>query len=303
MVNYKFMFVSKAISSSDLARLRGATQGTWQTGWLPIPTVNMDNWASRVSALGFVSGSSGYGNIAGKVKIVDGTNSPLSAGISKGTEISITSNTTSQDKTAQNTYATPDPKVKVIPIAASSNDSTKLVAFGVEKGTAVFNSAGVNDGTVKTTARYAAVGIHELAYPFITNDGWKLIKAAINWVTDTGTSTGVEEKSSLPENFQLLQNYPNPFNPTTTIKYDLPESGYYSLKVYNSLGQEVALLIDGNKSAGEYSVNFDASNLASGIYIYRLSGSNVNLTRKMLLLKKYHKWARYKIITTYHIAN
>ena len=73
----------------------------------------MDNWASRVSALGFVSGSSGYGNIAGKVKIVDGTNSPLSAGISKGTEISITSNTTSQDKTAQNTYVRQIRKLKL----------------------------------------------------------------------------------------------------------------------------------------------------------------------------------------------
>ncbi len=98
--------------------------------------------------------------------------------------------------------------------------------------------------------------------------------------------TGIKDISSdLPDNFTLSQNYPNPFNPTTTIQYDLPESGYCSLKVYNSLGQEVASLVDGNKSAGSYNVNFDASNLASGIYIYRLSGSNVNLIRKMLLLK------------------
>ncbi len=103
---------------------------------------------------------------------------------------------------------------------------------------------------------------------------------------DTPSTTSVEEQSgTIPSVYKLYEAYPNPFNPTTNIQFDIPESSYYSLKVYNSLGQEVASLIDGNKSAGRYNVNFDASNLASGIYIYRLSGNKVNLTRKMLLLK------------------
>ncbi len=101
----------------------------------------------------------------------------------------------------------------------------------------------------------------------------------------TVSTTSVEENEGRNLEYRLFQNYPNPFNPTTTIQFDIPASGYYSLKVYNSLGQEVTSLADGNKSTGKYSVNFDASNLASGIYIYRLSGNNVNLTKKMLLMK------------------
>ncbi len=100
------------------------------------------------------------------------------------------------------------------------------------------------------------------------------------------TVTGVKEnQSTVPAQFELSQNYPNPFNPTTTIHFDIQNSGYYSLKVYNLLGEEVSTLLNGIKSTGRYSVKFDASNLTSGIYIYRLSGSNVNLTRKMLLIK------------------
>jgi len=285
LASYKFMFVSEAISSKDLLRLRGATVGVWETGWLPIPTVNTDNWASRGSALGFVPGSAGYGNIGGKVKIVDSTGSPLSAGFSQGTEISITSNTTSQDKTAQNNYVIPDPKVHVIPIAASVQDSTKLVVLGVEKGTAVFNSAGVINDTLKTTARYAAVGMHQYSYPFITRDGWKLIRAAINWVTYSDTITAVEKNSSLPRNFELMQNYPNPFNPVTTIQFEIPENSYIKLGVYNILGQEIALLVNDFRNAGTYSVSFNGLNVPSGVYFYRLESNGYSMVKQMLLLK------------------
>jgi glucosylceramidase len=90
--------------------------------------------------------------------------------------------------------------------------------------------------------------------------------------------------SNLPAKFEL-QNYPNPFNPTTIIRYDIPKEGYYTLKIYDSLGQEVTTLLQGNRSAGTYSVKFDASKLASGVYICQLSGNNVNIKRKILLMK------------------
>jgi len=93
------------------------------------------------------------------------------------------------------------------------------------------------------------------------------------------------DNEALPEGFELSQNYPNPFNPTTSIRFALPESGYYSLSVYNTLGQEVANLIDGQLSAGSHTVNFDASNLSSGIYIYSIRGANVNISKKMNLMK------------------
>lgn len=94
-----------------------------------------------------------------------------------------------------------------------------------------------------------------------------------------------DEDRRIPTAFNLYQNYPNPFNPTTVIAFDLPESGLAKLKVYDMLGREVATLVNGQKNAGHYEINFDAENLASGLYLYRLSLKNRVLTRRMLLLK------------------
>ena len=99
-------------------------------------------------------------------------------------------------------------------------------------------------------------------------------------------TTGVEQiNNSVPAKYTLSQNYPNPFNPTTNIKYSIPQSGFVTLKVYNMLGQEVATLVNQQQKVGEYNVDFDASNLASGVYMYRIQAGNVTLTKKMLLLK------------------
>jgi hypothetical protein len=83
----------------------------------------------------------------------------------------------------------------------------------------------------------------------------------------------------------LNQNYPNPFNPSTTIRYTLPLAGNVTLKVYNALGQEIATLVNGHQKAQNYEVTFDASNLASGIYIYKLQTANFSQSKKMVLLK------------------
>ena len=90
---------------------------------------------------------------------------------------------------------------------------------------------------------------------------------------------------ALPKEFKLEQNYPNPFNPSTTIEFTIPQNGRYNLSVYNILGQLVNLLSDDEYLSGYYKVNFDAGKLASGMYIYRLSGSNVNISKKMILMK------------------
>jgi len=89
----------------------------------------------------------------------------------------------------------------------------------------------------------------------------------------------------LPDNFELVQNYPNPFNPSTTIEFALPRAGIVSLKVYNVIGQEVASLVDGFKSAGRYSIEFEAGNSPSGVYFYKLVHAEGSETRKMLLVK------------------
>ncbi|MGD8781294.1 MAG: T9SS type A sorting domain-containing protein [Ignavibacteria bacterium] len=85
--------------------------------------------------------------------------------------------------------------------------------------------------------------------------------------------------------FSLDQNYPNPFNPTTTISYQIPETGDVSLKIYDVLGREVMTLINETQASGVYSVEFNASKLASGVYIYRLKCNDFLQTKKLLLLK------------------
>ena len=102
---------------------------------------------------------------------------------------------------------------------------------------------------------------------------------------DRGMVTSNEDPSDVPNRFELGQNYPNPFNPTTSINFSLSEAGQASLTVYNMLGQEVAVIVNERFSAGAHSVSFDASELASGIYIYRLQANGQTLTNQMTLIK------------------
>jgi hypothetical protein len=99
-----------------------------------------------------------------------------------------------------------------------------------------------------------------------------------------------ESKGSIPGSFALAQNYPNPFNPETVIEYSLPTSSFVTLSIYNTLGQEVAKLIDGRKSAGTYTTvwngeNSNGSPAASGVFLYIISAGEFSDTRKMLLLR------------------
>ncbi len=97
--------------------------------------------------------------------------------------------------------------------------------------------------------------------------------------------TAVEDKGELPQSFTLEQNYPNPFNPSTLIKFSLPESGVVTLKIFNSLGEETALLVNSFKERGTYSVKFNAAGLPSGIYYYKLIAGNFSEVKKMILNK------------------
>jgi photosystem II stability/assembly factor-like uncharacterized protein len=90
---------------------------------------------------------------------------------------------------------------------------------------------------------------------------------------------------SLPSKFELYQNYPNPFNPDTKIKYDLPKTELVTMRVYDILGREVTTLVNEEKAAGSYRVNFNAGNLASGVYLYRIQAGNYTSVKKMILIK------------------
>jgi hypothetical protein len=100
------------------------------------------------------------------------------------------------------------------------------------------------------------------------------------------TITGIKRTSQdINTNFILSQNYPNPFNPSTTINYSVPKAGFVTIKVYDVLGRAVATIVNANKPAGNYSVEFNASKLVSGIYFYRMESGSYTQTKKLLLLK------------------
>ncbi|MGB5288736.1 MAG: YCF48-related protein [Ignavibacteriaceae bacterium] len=116
-----------------------------------------------------------------------------------------------------------------------------------------------------------------------TIDGWHTIIVK-------GTLSDVEQIDSKPEKFLLYQNYPNPFNPTTKIKFEIPGQArngitLVTLKVYDILGREIANLVNEEKPAGSYEVNFDGTNFTSGVYFYTLTAGDFSSTKKLVLLK------------------
>ena len=114
-------------------------------------------------------------------------------------------------------------------------------------------------------------------------DQWNFGENLVVHVIDQPVN--IKKEKEIPETFTLYQNYPNPFNPTTNFKFRIADFGFVSLKVYDLLGNEVATLVNEEKPAGEYEVEFDATGLASGIYFYRLSIGSINETKKMVLMQ------------------
>ncbi|MDR9414821.1 MAG: S8 family serine peptidase [Gracilimonas sp.] len=131
------------------------------------------------------------------------------------------------------------------------------------------------------TYSYAEIGTYEVSLTVTDNGGLK------NTVTNQVEVLSVvsNENNSVPLSYALEQNYPNPFNPTTRIKYSLPEASKVSIVIYDLLGKKVAELVNAQKSPGSYTLNFDASNLTSGIYIYQIKAGSFTETKKMTLIK------------------
>jgi len=118
------------------------------------------------------------------------------------------------------------------------------------------------------------------------NTGWcgSVNDSVYKWVSDI-LVTSVNEVDGVVDNFILEQNYPNPFNPSTTIRYSVPTTEFVTLKVYDVLGNEVATLVNEEKPAGSYEVNFNAAKLSSGIYFYSLQVGSYTQTKKLILMK------------------
>ena len=127
----------------------------------------------------------------------------------------------------------------------------------------------------------------------ISPDGQFIVGKGINGATSQDEGfllaingiSSVNDMQRIPNEFILKQNYPNPFNPSTTIKYQIPENGFVSLKVYDVLGNEITTLVNEEKLAGSYEVEFNAEGLTSGIYFYKLQFNSFTETKKMILMK------------------
>jgi len=110
-------------------------------------------------------------------------------------------------------------------------------------------------------------------------------KKALKVEMRTFPKKNISAQSLLPKEFSLKQNFPNPFNPVTLIKYELPHDEFVTLKIYDLLGREVFVLVNGFEQAGYKIVRFDASRIASGVYFYKMKAGNFQAMKKLLLVK------------------
>ncbi|HMS64895.1 MAG TPA: T9SS type A sorting domain-containing protein [Ignavibacteria bacterium] len=160
----------------------------------------------------------------------------------------------------------------------------RMIFVGTDLG--VYQSTNEGSSWVSFNSGFPNVEVYDLKY----KEGPKLLMAATHgrgcFTIDISSLVSVENQNSLsPDGFVLLQNYPNPFNPSTNLEFGISNPGFVSLKVYNSLGMEVATLVNEVKRAGSYKVKFDGSNLSSGIYFYTISSGDFKETKRMMLLK------------------
>ncbi|MBK8553313.1 MAG: T9SS type A sorting domain-containing protein [Ignavibacteria bacterium] len=113
----------------------------------------------------------------------------------------------------------------------------------------------------------------------------RLMKGAIDFVDGMLTDVTPVNTGVIPQTFSLAQNFPNPFNPTTKINFSIPKQGLVTLKIYDVLGKEVMTLVNETKAVGNYEVEFNGSNLASGAYFYRIESGEFTNIKRMILLK------------------
>lgn len=141
-------------------------------------------------------------------------------------------------------------------------------------------------GSIKQPAEFQKGGYYPTSYKIDYDSVAQVFNIEItDFVLRQGSPVTIEVDVRSLDNFTLEQNYPNPFNPTTKIAYTIPEESNVSLKVFDLLGSEVAELVKGEIDAGRYEVTFNASNLSSGIYFYKLQAGRFVETKKMILLK------------------
>ena len=167
-------------------------------------------------------------------------------------------------------------------------DSSSGSLFKPKKGYRIPIDYSINDNDGKTFSPNEPWNARDgiLCYsPFNDDNSWdKVWRWSHTWVGPYW-SNSVRKENVFAKSFELSQNYPNPFNPTTNIKFSIPNSGVVTLKVYDVIGREVMTVLNQFQEAGAYNVTFDATKLASGMYVYKLESGSYSKTKKMMLLK------------------
>jgi hypothetical protein len=149
--------------------------------------------------------------------------------------------------------------------------------YAIPKGDSVWHSADGNltAGVIRTIAANGN-------YLYVGTDSGVWYRPLSDFVPPTYVA---ENSPNLPAKFQLDQNYPNPFNPSTTISYAVNERAHVTLKVYDILGREIQTLVNQDLSPGTYRTQFNAVNLSSGVYLYRIQTGSYAMTKKMILMR------------------
>jgi hypothetical protein len=180
----------------------------------------------------------------------------------------------------------------IVPKTVNASTRAKYVLrIGSTIADSVFVDQNANSGTwvtILTRSLPASIPIDFVVSDASTDPaGGTVLRADALRCSLRQEATSVEKRDSenLPSSYVLRQNHPNPFNPSTRIEYAVPKAGNVSLRVFDMLGREVAVLVDGMVEAGWYAVNFNAQNLASGVYLYRLESRGFAQTLKMVVLK------------------
>lgn len=166
----------------------------------------------------------------------------------------------------------------------------KTILIGIALTVGISGASNAQSGIISASG---FVGNENISLVFSAGEtivgdfGNESISIAVVTVPDLSViPTSNEQIGDLPKEFGLSQNYPNPFNPSTTISYALPKASDVSIEVFNILGRRVASLVNQRKAAGNYSAQFQASNLSSGVYFYTLRiNGKVLKSQKMLLIK------------------
>ena len=158
--------------------------------------------------------------------------------------------------------------------------STYYRGFFITNSSGVYNLARVIPGDFQ-------IVVNRMGYISPAEQSITIVNSNISNVNFALTpAVGIHQVSTIiPDKFNLHQNYPNPFNPVTNIKFDIQKNSFVKLKVYDIVGKEIAALVNENKSAGSYVVDFDASNLTSGVYFYRIETEAFTETKRMVILK------------------